>query len=143
MSVYVESSAVLSWLLGEPDGRSVRDIIVEERIVVTSELTLVECDRALIRATAIKALTEGEAIRCRATLNGAATQWTLFRVSDEVLERARRPLPHEPIRTLDALHLASALLGGRVIRGLEFLSLDNRLREAARGLGFRILPTYT
>jgi len=140
VSVYAESSAVLSWLLGEPEGGSVRDAIAGADIVVTSELTLVECDRVLIRSTVLNALEEGDAAQCRAALNEAASQWTLLRLGDEVLERARRPLPREPIRTLDALHLASALAGRRAIRGLEFLSLDDRLRGAARELGFRILP---
>lgn len=42
-------------------------------------------------------------------LERAQAHWTLFQVSEAVLARARRPFPVEPIRTLDALHLATAL----------------------------------
>ena len=56
MNLYAESSAVLSWLLGEPDGVRVLDCLVVADTVAASELTLVECDRVLIRAVLTKAL---------------------------------------------------------------------------------------
>jgi predicted nucleic acid-binding protein len=60
-------------------------------------------------------------------------------VSDEVLSRAGRRFPVEPIRTLDAIHLATAeqLLGPgtRVI----LFSYDARLRENALALGLEIV----
>jgi hypothetical protein len=56
------------------------------------------------------------------------------------MERARLPFPHEPIRTLDALHIASALLARTAIPDLAFLTLDERIRIASKELGFKILP---
>jgi hypothetical protein len=56
------------------------------------------------------------------------------------VERARLPFPHEPIRTLDALHIASALIGRAAIPDLALLTLDDRIRTAAKELGFKILP---
>jgi predicted nucleic acid-binding protein len=56
------------------------------------------------------------------------------------MERARLPFPHEPIRTSDALHIASALFGRGAIPDLALLTLDERIRTAARELGFKILP---
>lgn len=46
MIVYAESSAVLSWLLGEPDGVEVGEILKEADFVVASQLTFTECERA-------------------------------------------------------------------------------------------------
>jgi hypothetical protein len=63
-----------------------------------------------------------------------------LRLEEEVIERARRRYPHEPIRSLDALHLASALLAARTATGVEVLTLDERVRQAGRALGFKILP---
>lgn len=59
---------------------------------------------------------------------------------DEIVERSRRPFPVEPIRTLDAIHLASALVLRVAFPDLVVLSLDRRLRASAQELGFEILP---
>jgi hypothetical protein len=41
---------------------------------------------------------------------------------------------------LDAIHLASLLAGRSAVRGLALLSLDDRVRQAARGLGVDVVP---
>jgi hypothetical protein len=56
------------------------------------------------------------------------------------VDRAKHPFPEEPIRTLDALHLASALTARAAVAGLKFLSLDDRLRASAQKLGLSLLP---
>jgi predicted nucleic acid-binding protein len=109
-------------------------------MVVASDLTLVECDRVLIRAQTSGDLVEAEVAGLRAALNRAAAHWNLLRVGNEVVERARRPFPVEPIRTLDALHLASALVAATAVADLTVLSLDRRIRAAARQLGMAVVP---
>jgi predicted nucleic acid-binding protein len=140
LNLYAESSAVLAWLLGEPSGNAVRDALRRAEIVAASDLTLVECDRVLIRAVATGEIDEGAAADRRALLNTAVGHWQLWHVGSEIIERARRPFPKEPIRTLDAIHLASALVVRSVIQGIEFLSLDERIRRAAKRLGFALQP---
>jgi len=49
MNLYAETSAVLSWLLGEPDGEAVRGALMSADEVLVSELTLLECHRAFVR----------------------------------------------------------------------------------------------
>jgi hypothetical protein len=44
--VYAESSAVLSWLLGEPRGSAVQQALATAVFMMTSDLTLSQCDRA-------------------------------------------------------------------------------------------------
>ena len=140
MNVYAESSAVLAWLLGEEPGRRVRQVLRRAESVIASDLTLLECDRVLIRAVTLGETDEAQAQSRRAYLNAAATHWHLWRVSPEIVDRARRPFPLEPIRTLDAIHLASALAARSAVPGLELLTLEERLRTAAKQLGFRIQP---
>jgi predicted nucleic acid-binding protein len=63
----------------------------------------------------------------------------LMELLPNVLGRAKEPFP-TPVRTLDALHLASLLfLRGRV-PGVELASYDDRLLAAARALEIRIAP---
>ena len=61
-------------------------------------------------------------------------------IGPAVIDRARRPFPVEPIRTLDALHLASALGAKEALDDLFMLSLDHRVRAAARAVGLGVLP---
>lgn len=140
MRVYAESSAVLAWLLGEETGHSVREVLRQAELVMASDLTLVECDRVLIRAVTSGEIDEAAAADRRAHLNAAAGHWHLWRVSSDIVERARHPFPSEPIRTLDAIHLASALAARSVVPGVELLSLDERIRRAGKQLGFRLQP---
>jgi len=138
--LYAESSAVLAWLLGEPGADEVRRSLAGAELIVTSDLTLVECDRALIRAEGLADLPAAVVADLRARLNRAAGHWNLLRINGEVIDRARCPFPGEPVRTLDAIHLASVLLARSAVEGLALLSLDRRVRAAAHGLGLDVLP---
>ncbi len=108
---------------------------------MTSDLTLVECRRALIRARLGAGLAEREADRRRDALTAAAAQWTLLRLAPAILDRACQPFPGEPIRTLDALHLASAVAASATLDGLTLLTLDRRLRASAQALGLSVAPS--
>ena len=140
MNVYAESSAILAWLLDEESGSQVREILATSEVVIASDLTLIESDRVLWRAVVLGELTEAEAADRRAHLMTAASHWHVLRISPEIVERARQPFPGEPIRTLDALHLASALIARGMLPGLTLLSLDDRIRRAAGPLGLRVCP---
>lgn len=131
---------MLAWLLGEPTGDTVRQAFVRADLVITSELTLVECDRALIRGQTIGELPDVDARRLRRSLVETAEHWNVMRIQREIVERARSPFPGEPVRTLDALHLASALVARSAVEDLAILSLDERVRVAGRALGLRVLP---
>lgn len=140
MNLYAESSAVLSWLLAEGAGEAVKGALDGAEMIVASDLTLIECDRTLLRARAAGHLSELEAARRRTLLEAVSAHWNLVRLGREVVERSRRPFPGEPLRTLDALHIASALAVRSAVPGLAILTLDQRVRGSAAELGFRILP---
>jgi predicted nucleic acid-binding protein len=140
VNLYAESSAILSWLLGEAGSERVRRQLSEAELVVTSELTLVECDRALIRALDTDRITAADAADRRGRLERVSARWTVLHLHEGVLERARRPFPREPIRTLDALHLATALEARSLVDPIALLSLDDRIRASGGDLGLPVLP---
>jgi len=140
MNIYAESSAVLAWLLGEETGHAVRAVLRRAELVMASDFTLLECDRVLIRAVTLGEIDEVTAADRRARLNAAAAHWHLWRVSSDIVDRARHPFPAEPVRTLDAIHLASALAVRSAVPGVELLSLDDRVRRAGKQLGFPLQP---
>ncbi len=140
MNLYAESSAVLAWLLDEQTAPAVRGLLGQAEVIVASDLTLIECDRVLVRAGTLKELTEAEAADRRAHLIAAAAHWQVLRIAGEIVDRARQPFPGDPIRTLDAIHLASLLVARSAVVGLRLLSLDERVRLAAKGLGIAVEP---
>jgi predicted nucleic acid-binding protein len=84
--------------------------IDEAEVVVSSVLTLVEAERALVRVEAMNILNGGDAERVRGLLSRSRQGWTLMEISADARSRACRFLPIEPLRTLDAVHLATALM---------------------------------
>lgn len=142
MIVYAESSAVLAWLLGEPLGADVRSILQAAEFVVTSDLTLIECDRAFHRARSLGELSPERFAELSSELNRLAAGWVMLRLSDEIIERARGAFPEEPIRSLDALHLATALHTVALNPDTALLSHDQRVRRCAQALKIRLLPKH-
>jgi len=126
--------------LSEPSGTAAREVLTEAEAVTASDLTLLECDRALIRGVVTGQVAAAEAVRLRGLLRNASAGWNLLRIDAEVIRRAREPFPAEPLRTLDAIHLASALVAASTMPDLVLLTLDHRLRRAARLLGLNIAP---
>jgi hypothetical protein len=59
-------------------------------------------------------------------------------VTDAVLARAGRPFPVEPIRTLDAVHLATAELLGEPPQLITVVTRDSCVIDNARTLGYAV-----
>ena len=80
-ALYIETSALLAWLLGEPCSAEVKKTIDEAETVVTSVLTLVEAERALIRAEVTNLLTAGNAEKLRGLLARSKASWVSMEIS--------------------------------------------------------------
>jgi len=137
---YVESSAVLAWLLGEARGAAVAELLGTADMVVTSVLTQVEVDRALHRYVAVGAIDRSTADLLGQRVDELTAGWGIEPISQPVVDRARRSFPDDAIRSLDAIHLATAEVVRSAIDDLDVLSLDERVRSNAAALGFRVLP---
>ena len=102
MILYVESSAILSRLIGEPTSDDIAVALGNAEHVVTSVLTGVECARALTRArhqARITSVQETAVLRLYARWEST---WHVAALSGRILARAKAPLPNDPVRTLDA-----------------------------------------
>lgn len=130
MTLYVDSSAWLAILLGEPTETAVRDALSRTTARVTSDLAIVEVSRGLRRAGLEPAL----AIRHLRQVSA------VMPIGPEVLAVAGGPLPDLYVRSLDALHLGSASILSRDHARVAVVTLDGRMRQAALALGFPVLP---
>ena len=140
MKLYAESSAVVAWLLGEPDAPAIAELLESAELVLCSELTIMECERVLVRLLVDGRIDSTQEANRRSRLNEVSRHWLRMRIESPVLVRAGRRFPIEPIRSLDALHLASAIRLSNSLPDLILLSLDKRIRENAIALGFDLLP---
>ena len=133
---YIESSALLAALL-EHDPAALNALRTAGR-QVTSALTLAEGARAILRARASGRLSAAQEQAAVRGLQVFARRCFIIAVSDPVLERAGRPFPVEPVRTLDALHLASVELLGEAPQLVTIVTRDARVRDNARALGYAV-----
>lgn len=123
--IYVDSSALVKLVVEEPESSALRDLLEHDADQLSSTIVEIEVVRAVRRAVPelvlqaqrvvamVTVIEPNEAIRARAAL----------------LEPAM-------LRTLDALHLATAL---EIVDELDGLvSYDVRLSDAAAATGLRV-----
>lgn len=103
---------------------------------VTSALTLAEAGRAIIRARATGRLTAAEEQKAVRALRTFERRCFVFDVDRAVLARVRRAFPIEPVRTLDAVHLATIELLSDAPQLVTVVTRDARVRENAQAFGF-------
>jgi predicted nucleic acid-binding protein len=121
---YLDSSAIVKLAVAEPESAALRRHLRRRRPLVSSALARTEVLRALLPAGAA-AVASGRS---------ALADIDLARINDRVLNAAGALLPNE-LRSLDAIHLATALQLGEVVR--QVVTYDERMADAARALGLR------
>jgi predicted nucleic acid-binding protein len=133
---YIESSALVAALL-ERDADALKSVRTRGR-KVTSALTIAEAARVILRARAAARLTADQERAAARALRRFERRCFLVAVTDAVLARVRRPFPIEPIRTLDAVHLATTELLGEPPPLIVVVTRDTRVRENAEALGYAV-----
>lgn len=133
---YIETSALLAALL-EQDAAA-RTALRGKRRRITSALTFAEASRALVRARATGRLTPGDERAALRWLQTFRRRCDVVAITDAVLRRAGRPFPVEPIRTLDAIHLATAEVLGEPPQLVTIVTRDARVSDNARALGYGV-----
>jgi predicted nucleic acid-binding protein len=141
LNVYVDSSVLLRVVLGEP-----RRVRIWSRITnpVASEIIRLECLRTIDRARIRLRLEDQDVADRRAAVLEAIETFSLVPVGARILERAAEPFP-TMLGSLDAIHLASALLVREEFDDLSLATHDQELAVAAQAVGFRVhgAPTRT
>lgn len=134
MNVYIDSSILLRIVLGEPEPLGTWAAIDRP---VSSELIRLECLRTIDRARIRLGLDDQLVARQRADVMEAIEAFTLVTLDRTVLDRAAEPFP-TLLGSLDAIHLASALLAREEMDELTFATHDLALGTAARATGFQV-----
>jgi hypothetical protein len=134
LNVYVDSSVLLRVVLGEPGRLRIWPRITSP---VTSELIRLECLRTIDRARIRLRLEDEDVADRRAAVLDAIETFSLVPIGPRILERAAEPFP-TMLGSLDAIHLASALLIRDGFDDLPLATHDWELAVAARAVGFHV-----
>ncbi len=136
-----DSSAVIPLLVTESMTPAVRDILTKDRQMHVWWATEVECVSALARLEREK---PGASISIETAfdrLNALREDWSEIAAVNIVRDVAKRLLRVHALRAADSLQLAAAsVLADGDRDSVTVVSLDDRLRDAARREGFPLLP---
>ena len=136
MIAYIDASVLLRLALRQPDA------LPEWRQVqhgVSSALVMTESLRTLDRLRLLANLSDTEVASRRATILKLIASLELVEIDGMVLERAAQPMPTE-LGTLDAIHLATALLWKEMTRGnLVMATHDGALALGAEAHGLPVV----
>ncbi len=134
-AVYVDSSVGLGLLLGDSPRLPV---VQSAENLYTSALLQVEAMRSIDRLRVQGTLTEEEFSRLPNQLISFLGQLHVLGISDRVLRSAGGPMP-TVVKTLDAIHLATAMLiRDRLEPELVFATHDRQQGLAAQALGLTV-----
>ena len=135
MKAYVDTSVLLRKVLGEAGALRQWSSI---EIALSSELIIVEAQRTIDRARVRLRLSDGEVANRRNDVLQAMGALNLVKLNRAVLDRAAEPFP-TVLGTLDAIHLATAILLRETNADLVFATHDAELAIAARSVGFPVI----
>lgn len=126
--LYLDASALVKLVLPEAESAALLDTVRREVDLVTSVVGRIETFRAVLRASGAAELTP----RIEDTFKTV----TVVQLTPAIRRWAEAHPPYE-LRTLDAIHLGTALSLGESLEA--FVVYDARLADAARNEGLAVL----
>jgi predicted nucleic acid-binding protein len=124
--LYLDSSAIVKLVTPEPETKALRELLRSWPERVSSVVARIEVERVARR------IGGGTVRRARTVLSRVA----LVELDDEVVDAAAAIEPTE-LRTLDAIHLATALSLGEDLGAM--CAYDARLADAAAASGAEVV----
>ena len=129
-ALYIDASAAMKLVVEEPESWALADALAGDQLI-SSEICRVELARAVLRL--------GLGQVAERLVRGVVERIELLRLDDQIIDRASDVGPSD-LRTLDAIHLASALTIARELDAV--VTYDRRLAGAAEDAGLAVLsPT--
>lgn len=122
---YIDSSAIVKLIVKEQESAALRRYLRGRRPLVSSALARTEVKRAVLQlgATALR------------RADDVLSRIELIRLSNAVLNSAGL-MKRDELRSLDAIHLATAALFAATLSGL--VTYDARMASAARARGWTV-----
>lgn len=139
---FVDTSALVKRYVNEPGSTWVRSWIElpADNTIIASELVAVEVYSALARRRRDGTLDANAVSLLQNDLLGhIQSEYVIITLESKILVRARRLIDQYPLRTLDAIQLATALYATSLSNvALYFICADVNLLAAAAAEGFAV-----
>lgn len=135
---YFDTSVLVRRYVREPGSARARALFRRYRFL-SSAIAPVEVMSALSRRRAAGELAERDFGAILSRMQKDRAYWELVEVSPRVLSQAEALIPRTALRTLDAIHVASAMVfqAASGIR-IPFVTADTRQRDAAEELALNV-----
>ena len=142
---YWDTSTLGKLYVPEPDSIDFENKAANEPVIRTARIAYYEMRRVAFRKESAGLIPSGsvEAVLTQMDQDIAASEIRMVELDlqvetefNAIMAACYRRTPPLLIRTLDAIHMASARVAGET----EIVATDGRLREAAKGLGFSLFP---
>lgn len=136
-----DASAILPLCVREATTETLLRLARADEDIVVWWASPVECVSAVARRRREGTLSSEAETQSLEVLAALFSECSEVQPSELVRQRAQRLLRAHSLRAADALQLAAALIwADESPAGLEFVCLDQNLREAASREGFKVLP---
>lgn len=135
-----DSSALVPLLVSEAGSRAVKAQLEADPVVFAWWGSHVECVSAVARREREGAMTAASASAALRRLDAVRDAWAEIQPTERVRATAVRLLRSHTLRSADALQLAAAIAAAEDHpASLAFVTLDDRLGEAAEREGFDVV----
>src|SRR5438132_865072 len=120
--LYLDTSAVLRAVVERGTSPEIEARLERAPTLITSRLSLVEASRAIHRLRQAGQVPETRLADAARELSVLWSRCEIWELTPAVCETARNVASGRPLRTLDALHLATFVLARERIEDLELLT---------------------
>jgi predicted nucleic acid-binding protein len=132
--IYLDTSVLAKRYYREPDSERFQELSNRLNEIATASLSYAEFFSGLSRKLRLREIDRQRYDQAARAFDRDWTGFTLVRLSDDILRRARAVIERHALRAGDGVQLASALVLAASLR-IEFASADQRLSQAARDEG--------
>ena len=136
---YFDTSVLVKRYVQEAGSSAVRRLLQRFRFL-SSSIMPVEAMSAISRRRVSGDLTPRDFLAIRSRLRKDRDYWELVEAGESVLLQAEELVQKANVRTLDAIHLASAMIFKSESRlTIPFITGDTKQRDAAHLMGFTVI----
>jgi predicted nucleic acid-binding protein len=138
--LYLDTSALVKLFVEEADSDVVREARVRASGVCSSRLAWAEAVATFARAKRERRITQEDFYRLVESLDAYWQGFSVIEVTQDLLNGIPLLVLAHPLRTVDAIHLASAKVQSqRCDDQVLFAAFDESLARAAHKLGFEVV----
>lgn len=140
---YWDSCAIVPLCLHDDAfSENMKSLMSNDESIATWWSSQVECCSAFARVRREGTISSDGEQQSRARLTVLASTWIEVEPGEKVKALAKQLLLRQSLRAADSLQLAAAIVWANgEPDGRTFVTLDKRLREAAKSEGFFVLPS--